>query len=474
MAEVTKHSHETPAADRVSLKNKLGYGSGAVAECVMGNSIGQMANYVLNIGLGVRPELVGWLLALPRLWDAFTDPVVGAWSDNFRSRFGRRRPFMFAGALLSAVIFAAMWFLPRGWSEMQYFWYFLTMSLLYYTAYTIWVVPWTAMGCELTGDYNERTRVMAYRTFFMSVGGFLPAWLFALTELPFFADNIEGARYVGCFAALVMLLFGLLPVFFVKERYDVRIQSQPPVRLTEAVKVVLMNRPFVVLNLVVLTVCAGLFMINGLDPYLTIYYVWGGEMAPASVWVGWSALAYQVSGILFVAPVSMLARRKGKRFALSFFLVLSLLAALLKWVCFDPAHPWLVVIPSFLMSSGLCALWTLSNSMIADVCDVGEFETGERLEGSFNAVGGWVRKLGLSLSLLVSGYVIAWTGFDVGLGAEQSESTLLWMRIFAVGIPFGMIALALWLLHFYPLTEEMLRDVKARIAARREDSPHVA
>lgn len=463
--------HQTPPEERVSLKNKIGFGMGAVSECIMGNSIGQMANYVLNIGLGVRPELVGWLLSIPRIWDAFTDPVVGSWSDNFRSRFGRRRPFIFAGALLSAIIFAAMWFLPRGWSEMQYFWYFLVMSLLYYTAYTIWVVPWTAQGCELTSDYNERTRVMAYRTFFMSVGGFVPAWLFALTELPIFEDNVQGARVVGCFVALVMLLFGLIPVFFAKERYDVKIQSQAKLRLGGSLKAVLSNRPFVLLNVIVLTVCAGLFMINGLDPYVNIYYVWGGERAPAAVWVGWSALAYQVSGILFVAPVSMLARHKGKRFALSFFLCVSLVAALLKWVCFSPAYPWLIIIPSFLMSSGLCALWTLSNSMIADVCDVGELETGRRMEGAFNAVGGWIRKVGLSLSLLISGYVISSTGFDAALGAAQSASTLLWMRILAVAIPTAMIVIALVLLRFYTLTEAKVNEVKAELAKRNADNP---
>ncbi len=314
-----ERTHETPPEERVSLKNKIGFGMGAVSECIMGNSIGQMANFVLNLGLGVRPELVGWLLSIPRIWDAFTDPVVGSWSDNFRSRWGRRRPFVFAGALLSAIIFAAMWFLPRNWSEMAYFWYFLGMSLLYYTAYTIWVVPWTAMGCEMTNDYNERTRIMAYRTFFMSIGGFIPAWLFALIKLPCFTDIVQGARYVGCGTALVMLLFGLVPVFFAKENYSVKIQTQEKIGLLYSMKASFSNRPFVLLNSIVLIVCAGLFMINGLDPYVNIYYVWGGDMQPAAVWVGWSSLAYQVSGILFVIPVSWLARKCGKKFSLSFF-----------------------------------------------------------------------------------------------------------------------------------------------------------
>ena len=465
MAKI-KH-YETPPEDRVSRKNKIGFGMGAVSECIMSNSIGQMAGYVLNLGLGMRPELVGWLLAIPRVWDAFTDPVIGSWSDNIRTRWGRRKPFVFAGAVLSAIIFSAMWFLPRGWSEMAYFWYFLGMSLLYYTAFTMWVVPWSAMGCEMTKDYNERTRIMAYRTFFMSVGGFVPAWLFALTKLPIFTDVVQGARYVGMGTAVVMLLFGLVPVFFAKENYSAEIQKQAKIKFSTSMKATFGNKSFLLLNTIVLVVCAGLFMINGLDPYVNIYYVCNGEMASASIWIGWSALAYQVSGILFVFPVTWLAKVRGKKFSLSFFLILSLAAALLKWVCYNPAHPWMVILPSFLMSAGLCALWTLANSMLADICDVGELQTGKRMEGAFNAVAGWIRKVGLSLSLLISGYVISSTGFDVDLGAMQTDSTIFWMRLMAVAIPSAMILIALALIPFYTITETRAHEVRTELKNRK-------
>jgi len=465
-----KHKHpETPPEERVSVKHKTGFGLGAVSECIMANSIGQMANYVLNLGLGVRPELVGWLLAIPRIWDAITDPVIGSWSDNIRTRWGRRKPFVFAGALLSSIIFAAMWFLPRGWSEMAYFWYFLGMSLLYYTAFTIWVVPWSAMGCEMTKDYNERTSVMAYRTFFMSIGGFVPAWLFALTKLPIFTDVVQGARYVGMGTAVVMLVFGLIPVFWAPENYSAEIQKQEKIGFATSMKATFGNKPFLLMNTIVLIVCAGLFMINGLDPYVTIYHVWGGEQTPASVWIGWSALAYQVSGILFVFPVTWAARKWGKKSALSFFLIISLIAALLKWPCFTPDHPWLVLIPSFLLSAGLTALWTITNSMMADICDVGELETGKRMEGAFNAVGGWIRKVGLSLALLISGYVISLTGFDVALGAGQSASTIFWMRLMAVAIPAAMIAIALVLIPFYTITEEKAHDIRSQLKQRKSE-----
>ncbi|MEN8254412.1 MAG: MFS transporter [Verrucomicrobiota bacterium] len=465
-----KHEHhETPPEDKVSVKHKTGFGLGAVSECIMANSIGQMANYVLNLGLGVRPELVGWLLSIPRIWDAFTDPVVGSWSDNIRTRWGRRKPFIFSGAILSAIIFSAMWFLPRGWSEMAYFWYFLGMSLLYYTAFTIWVVPWCAMGCEMTDDYNERTSVQAYRTFFMSVGGFVPAWLFALTELPIFTDGVQGARYVGMGTAVVMLLFGLFPVFLGKDNYSEKVQSQAKAGFVHSMKATFSNKPFLLLNTIVLIVCAGLFMVSSLDPYVVIFHVWGGEQAPASIWIGWSALAYQVSGILFVFPVTWVANRWGKKFSLSFFLSLSLVAALLKWVCFTPTHPWLVVVPSFLLSSGLCALWTITNSMLADICDVGELETGKRMEGAFNAVAGWIRKVGISLAFAISGYVLAWTGFNAALKAEQAASTIFWMRMLAVVVPAAMIGLALILIPFYTISEAKAHEVREELQRRKNN-----
>ena len=92
----------TRVEDRVSLREKAGYSAGGMSYTLMGNSIGSMANVVLNIGLGMNPFLVGLLLAIPRFIDALLDPLIGAWSDNTRSRWGRRKPFMLVGAIGAA------------------------------------------------------------------------------------------------------------------------------------------------------------------------------------------------------------------------------------------------------------------------------------------------------------------------------------------------------------------------------------
>jgi len=126
---------------------------------LLGAAIGMMA-IVLNLGLGIDPVVVGTLMALPRLLDALTDPLMGYISDHAKLRWGRRRPFIFFGALASGLVFALLWQLPSGYSQHFYFWYFLIGANLFYLAYTVYATPWVALGYEMTPDYHERTRLM--------------------------------------------------------------------------------------------------------------------------------------------------------------------------------------------------------------------------------------------------------------------------------------------------------------------------
>ena len=132
--------YETAPEDRIPFHLKLIYGLGAFVNNLLAAAIGGMV-IVLNLGLGMNPALVGLVSALPRLTDAITDPLMGYISDNTRSRWGRRRPYIFVGAIAAAVIFALLWQLPLGKSESFYFWYFLVGSLIFYLAYTIYATP---------------------------------------------------------------------------------------------------------------------------------------------------------------------------------------------------------------------------------------------------------------------------------------------------------------------------------------------
>ncbi len=195
----------------VPIPAKLGYATGSFADNLMANGVGQLINYVLNIGLGMDPRLVGLLQSLPRLYDGFTDSVMGHVSDRTRSRFGRRRPYIFLGAIFAGLFFALLWLVPREWSQGWQFGYFLGVSLLFYTAYTVFGVPWFALGFELSTRTHERTRIMALSTVFATLSGLVTVWLFRLAESAVFTDIVEGARYVGCGVGLLIVLAGVVP-----------------------------------------------------------------------------------------------------------------------------------------------------------------------------------------------------------------------------------------------------------------------
>ncbi len=157
----TVHHHQhhvTAPEDRVRISQKIGFGIGALVPVIAVNAVGGLTQLFLNVGLKVNPVLVGIVMMLPRLWDGITDPIVGNLSDNTRSHWGRRIPYVFVGAITTGVLYTSLWFTPRDWGQIATLAYFLGMSLLfYYTAITVYSVPQQAPGVEMTNDYHERT-----------------------------------------------------------------------------------------------------------------------------------------------------------------------------------------------------------------------------------------------------------------------------------------------------------------------------
>ena len=180
-----KH-YKTAPEDRISLAHKIIYGFGAFVNNLLAAAIGGMA-IVLNLGLGMNPALVGLLGALPRLTDAITDPLMGYISDHTRTRWGRRRPYIFIGAILAGIIYALLWQLPLGMSENYYFWFFLIGSFIFYLAYTVYATPWVALGYELTPDYHERTRLMGVQNFMGQLAYVISPWFLWIMQAWFFA-----------------------------------------------------------------------------------------------------------------------------------------------------------------------------------------------------------------------------------------------------------------------------------------------
>lgn len=467
--------HRTAPEDRIPTGQKIAYGTGQIANIILALAIMNLAPFVLTVELGVSASLVGLAMGLTRLWDAVTDPVIGYLSDNTRSRWGRRKPWMLAGALSVGACLALMWQLPRGWSEMTYFWFFFGMSLVFYLAYTMYATPFVALGFELTPDYHERTRLMGAMNFIGSLASIPMAWLFAITQWEGFNDGVQGARVLAVALGVIVIALALVPILCLKDptrdRYRSREERAPSARpalsFFGGMRETIRNRSFRYLCMAMFVFFPGLILIQNFSSFLVIYYLYGGDKTASSVLLGWGGSLSGVLSVLFVPVVTWLGTRLGKRRAFIVCAGLALFGTLIKWFCYQPAVPYLNLIPAPFLGIGWSALWVLMASMLADVCDEDELHTGERREGTFSAVYWWFVKMGLSASLALSGVLLKATGFEEKLGAAQGGNTFFWMRICDVFFPAAFIAIAMWLIHKFPLTEKRVYEIKEMLDARR-------
>lgn len=469
----TKH-YSTAPQDRISLYQKLAYGSGSLVNNLLGAAIGMMA-IVLNLGLGMNPALVGALMSLPRLTDALTDPLMGYISDNTRSRWGRRRPYIFFGAIFSGVLFAALWQLPEGHTETFYFWFFLIGSILFYLAYTMFATPWVALGYELTPDYHERTRVLGITNALGQMVWIALPWFYAFMENDrFFPTAVDGAKSLAIMIGVFVILVGVLPALLTKERLAETVPNSVEVSfgahiggffkgLLQTVK----SKAFVLLCAATFLVFNGYQLVASFTSYVLIYYVYEGDKDLGANLMGVFGTVMAVSTFSVILLVTWVATRIGKKNTFFLSVGVSLFGYGLKWFCYSPEHPYLILVCAPFVAFGLGCLFTLMGSMIADVCDVDELETGQRREGMFGSIFWWVVKLGMAFVLLLSGFALNATGFDVALDGNQAERTLFLMRVFDVGVPFVTSALAIWMVYLYPITEEKAHSVRAELEARR-------
>ncbi len=162
----------------VPMKEKLAWGLGGFSNQIAVNGLNTLFMPIFNMGFGVDSRLLGWAITIPRFFDMISDPVVGNMSDNSRSRYGRRRPFILIGGILMAIIFGLTYMASPHWGQWTLFAYATVSCILFYLAYTAYSVPYTALGLELTDDYDERAHIQKYRCIFNSCAGFCLPWVY--------------------------------------------------------------------------------------------------------------------------------------------------------------------------------------------------------------------------------------------------------------------------------------------------------
>lgn len=457
------------------MRTRIGWGFGGLADNFMFNTMAALGTLVYVNHFKLSPALAGMALGLPRLIDAITDLWIGNLSDNSKSRFGRRRPFMFWGVLGCVVLLPMLWTLPmvqtaqNPWYSNIPFLYIVVVGSLLAAAYTLFVVPYTALGFELTPNYDERTRVVRWRMY-IGLGGSLAAgWLFRAASADYFPHLGAGAFWVSVGVSVIVLISGMIPVFSCKE--DVEIERQEPIKLIPAVKYTMTNKAFIILFIAYVFVIVALFSAQGIAPLLMQHYVFGGDAKALGNFQGvltTFAVALSYVSMMLIGYISV---KTSKRAAMITGLSLALVGVALSYFAMDPRWPWAMYITNFIAFLGLQGCWLMVDSMVADVCDDDELKSNRRREGMFSAVKGFALKAAQALTFGLGGYLATVAGYDpsaVEVGGLAVD-TAVRMKLLLIGFQSVGLLLAIVVFCYYPITraraEETRRLLDERAAA---------
>jgi glycoside/pentoside/hexuronide:cation symporter, GPH family len=491
-------SDTTPQADRVPTNQKIAYGIGSVPDLWGTWLYPGLVWQVFNIHLLVSPSLISTALMITRVFDGVTDPLFGWLSDNTRTRWGRRRPYILIFSIICGLTFPLLFFVTPGWGSTHislpihfsvwrivvdlrdvtisnYFWFMLGSFGLYISLLSGYTTPFNALGAELTPDYHERTRLMAVRQALQRPFEIAMFSAAAFTTLSWFNDAngkpniLLGAQVYCAILGVGMIIAGIITFAVVRERYydTVVAHKKDKVSILDAFGRTLKCRPFRSQLTMILAYGMGTIMVGSLGYYNTVYYVCGGDVARGNRWnflMGWSNMGLALVGIGFF---TWIARRFGKRHAMRCMQIAALLVFVGAWWLYDPDLPWLQPFASGLIAFTGVGFWMLSSSMVADVIDYDELETGQRREGAFKACESWFMKLGMALGVGMSGYILDATGFDAKLEGNQSPQAIFWIRFTFSAIPVAGLLLAMFALSRYRLTQERMAEIRAQLEARR-------
>lgn len=445
--------------ERPSLGLKLAHGLGAAAFGIKNNGFDYFLLLFYGTVVGLEPGLVGLAILIALVFDAISDPLVGYWSDNFRSRWGRRHPFMYAAALPVGLSYFLLWN-PPDLSQTGLFIYLTVLAVLIRTFITFYETPSSALLPELTRDYNERTSLQSYRLFFGWSGGSLMSILMfgVILTGPLGMRDREGYELYGIIAGF--LLFVTIMISAIGTHHRIPTLSRPTkrsepfslARLFRDMFETLSERSFIALFIatVLSSVAVGF---NAALAFIMLNYFWGFDEEQIFVWT--TAVFLSAAIAFVVAP--RVARRWGKKKATILLGVLAFTIQpapyLLRLAGLMPENGDPILFPILLTVnvidlSLIIAVQTVSYAMIADLVESNQIKTGRRTEGVYYSAMTFTRKTTQGLGVLGAGIVLSAISFPQGAAPEEVPAETLWW----LGACYAPALLVLWMASLYCLS----------------------
>jgi GPH family glycoside/pentoside/hexuronide:cation symporter len=428
--------------------------------------------------MGFPGWMWGVLFFLPRVFDSVTDPIMGFISDNTRSRWGRRKQYVFVGAVVMGISFVAMWQLYRADGVTYNFIYFLCWSFVFYLGLTLFSIPYVAMGYEMSDDFHERTSIMAVAQWIGQWAWVIAPWFWVVMYDPDWFENADTAtRTLSIWVGVICMLLAMVPAVFLPSRStkdDTHLVPLTLGNLGGGMREILRgfveafgSVPFRKLCFATFLIFNAFNTVAAFSFFIVVYHLFAGNAPAAGIWPTlFGSVGALITTFAVIPTVAWMSRRMGKKNAFMLSQGISIIGYVLLWFLMIPGKPWMFMFALPFFSFGIGGLFTLMMSMTADVCDLDELATGKRREGIFGAIYWWMVKFGFAIAGLLSGAIMSFVGFAPG-AAAQAAGAVDGLRLFYSGVPIFGTLLAMWIMRNYDLDERRANEVHAELERRK-------
>ncbi|WP_240686677.1 MFS transporter [Algoriphagus formosus] len=464
-------------AKTVPMGQKIAFGVGMLANQMFPASLG-IFMVVLVQNLGFPGWMWGIVYFLPRVLDAVTDPIMGFISDNTKSVWGRRRQYVFLGAIVMGVAFSVMWQLYADNTVSYNFTYFLLGSFAFYIGLTIFSVPYVAMGYEMSEDFHERTQIMAIAQWIGQWAWVIAPWFWVIMYDPSWFPSPEAAtRQLAVWVGAIFAICAMVPAIFIKSKSTLNEKFSPLTfdaignslsKIIQGFKEAFASRPFRKLCISTFFIFNAFNTVAGFVFFIVVWHLFSGDAGAAGYWTPiFGSVGALVTTFIVIPIVAAMSKRIGKKNAFMVSQSIALVGYASLWFLFVPGKPWMFIFSLPFHSFGIGSLFVLMMSMTADVIDLDELNYGVRREGVFGAIYWYMVKFGFAIAGGLSGVILTVVGFD-GNAAVQPEGAVDGLRLFFSGLPMLGTMVAMYLMHDYDVDEARANEIREELKKRKE------
>lgn len=463
---------------KVPMTQKIAFGVGMLANQMFPAAI-SIFIVVLVQDLGFPGWMWGVVSLAPRIFDSLTDPIMGFISDNTKSKWGRRRQYVFLGAITMGISFVIMWQLFRD-SPIDYnFAYFLFWSIVFYLGLTIFSVPYVAMGYEMSDDFHERTSIMAIAQWIGQWAWVIAPWFWVIMyDTAWFETADIAVRELAIWVGLACAICAMVPAIFIKGKSTLEEDYSPMtmkniggslIKIWDSFGEAFTSAPFRKLCFATFLIFNAFNTVAAFTFFIIVYYLFNGDAGAAGIWPTlFGSVGALCTTFLVIPIVAKISKAMGKKKAFLFSQSISVLGYVMLWFLFIPGKPYLFLIALPFFSFGIGGLFTIMMSMTADVIDLDELTSGQRREGIFGAIYWWMVKFGFAIAGGLSGAIFSVIGFDTALEV-QPESAIVGLRLFFSGLPILGTVIAMLIMRNYDISEERANEIKAQLKIKRAE-----